>query len=88
MHVCASFYTVSEGSDLMMYVSDNYTSYSAPSRLSKNKLNGSTLLLLSVARPHTVGVSLYMYAYLTNPEAIQASFPGQHKGPFLADTND
>ena len=28
-----SFYTVSEGSDLMTYISDNYTSYSAPSRL-------------------------------------------------------
>ena len=28
-----SFYTVSEGSDLMMYVSDNYTSDSAPSCL-------------------------------------------------------
>ena len=28
-----SFYTVSEGSDLMTYVSDNYTSYSAPSCL-------------------------------------------------------
>ena len=28
-----SFYTVSEGSDLMKYVSDNYTSYSAHSRL-------------------------------------------------------
>ena len=28
-----SFYTVSKGSDLMTYVSDNYTSYSAPSRL-------------------------------------------------------
>ena len=28
-----SFYTISEGSDLMAYVSDNYTSYSAPSRL-------------------------------------------------------
>ena len=26
-----SFYTISEGRDLMMYVSDNYTSYSAPS---------------------------------------------------------
>ena len=26
-----SFYTVSEGRDLMTYVSDNYTSYSAPS---------------------------------------------------------
>ena len=30
-----SFYTVLEGSDLMMYVSDNYTSYSAPSRLTQ-----------------------------------------------------
>ena len=29
-----SFYTVSEGRDLMTYVSDNYTSYSAPSPLS------------------------------------------------------
>ena len=29
-----SFYTVSEGHDLMTYVSDNYTSYSAPSPLS------------------------------------------------------
>ena len=29
-----SFYTMSEGRDLMMYVSDNYTSYSAPSPLS------------------------------------------------------
>ena len=28
-----SFYTVSEGRDLMTYVSDNYTSYSAPSPL-------------------------------------------------------
>ena len=28
-----SFYTVLEGRDLMMYVSDNYTSYSAPSPL-------------------------------------------------------
>ena len=28
-----SFYTVSEGCDLMTYVSDNYTSYSAPSPL-------------------------------------------------------
>ena len=28
-----SFYTVSEGSDLMTYISDNYTSYSAPSCL-------------------------------------------------------
>ena len=29
-----SFYTVLEGRDLMTYVSDNYTSYSAPSPLS------------------------------------------------------
>ena len=29
-----SFYTVSEGRDLMTYISDNYTSYSAPSPLS------------------------------------------------------
>ena len=28
-----TFYTVSEGRDLMTYISDNYTSYSAPSRL-------------------------------------------------------
>ena len=28
-----SFYTVSKGSDLMTYASDNYTSYSVPSRL-------------------------------------------------------
>ena len=28
-----SFYTISKGSDLMTYVCDNYTSYSAPSRL-------------------------------------------------------
>ena len=28
-----SFYTVSEGRDLMTYVNDNYTSYSAPSPL-------------------------------------------------------
>ena len=28
-----SFYTVSEGRDLMTYISDNYTSYSAPSPL-------------------------------------------------------
>ena len=28
-----SFYTMSEGRDLMTYVSDNYTSYSAPSPL-------------------------------------------------------
>ena len=28
-----SFYTMSEGHDLMTYVSDNYTSYSAPSPL-------------------------------------------------------
>ena len=28
-----SFYTVSEGRDLMTYVSDNYSSYSAPSPL-------------------------------------------------------
>ena len=34
------FYTVSEGSDLMTYVSDNYTSYSAPSRL-RHTLLGS-----------------------------------------------
>ena len=33
-----SFYTVSEGPDLMMYVSDNYTSYSAPSRLNYGEL--------------------------------------------------
>ena len=32
-----SFYTVSEGSDLMTYVSDNYTSYSAPSRLNDRR---------------------------------------------------
>ena len=32
-----SFYTVSEGRDLMTYVSDNYTSYSAPSPLSRVK---------------------------------------------------
>ena len=31
-----SFYTVSEGRDLMTYVSDNYTSYSAPSPLSSH----------------------------------------------------
>ena len=30
-----SFYTVSEGRDFMTYVSDNYTSYSAPSPLSQ-----------------------------------------------------
>ena len=30
-----SFYTVSEGRDLMTYVSDNYTSYSAPSPLNE-----------------------------------------------------
>ena len=30
-----SFYTVSEGHDLMTYVSDNYTSYSAPSPLNE-----------------------------------------------------
>ena len=28
-----SFYTISEGSDLMRYVNDHYTSYSAPSPL-------------------------------------------------------
>ena len=31
-----SFYTVLEGRDLMTYISDNYTSYSAPSPLKKN----------------------------------------------------
>ena len=31
-----SFYTVLEGSELMTYASDNYTSYSAPSRLSSD----------------------------------------------------
>ena len=31
-----SFYTISEGRDLMTYVSDNYTSYSAPSPLNFN----------------------------------------------------
>ena len=34
-----SFYTVSEGRDLMTYISDNYTSYSAPSPLSVLKQN-------------------------------------------------
>ena len=33
-----SFYTVSEGRDLMTYVSDNYTSYSAPSPLRDNDM--------------------------------------------------
>ena len=33
-----SFYTVLEGRDLMTYVSDNYTSYSAPSPLSKTAM--------------------------------------------------
>ena len=33
-----SFYTISEGRDLMTYVSDNYTSYSAPSPLNFNPL--------------------------------------------------
>ena len=34
-----SFYTVLEGRDLMTYVSDNYTSYSAPSPLSVVKFD-------------------------------------------------
>ena len=38
-----SFYTVSEGSDLMTYVSDNYTSCSAPSRLRHKLTNDGTL---------------------------------------------
>ena len=33
-----SFYTVSEGRDLMTYVSDNYTSYSAPSPLNDTQM--------------------------------------------------
>ena len=41
-----SFYTVSEGRDLMTYVSDNYTSYSAPSplRIDCTSLSASALL--------------------------------------------
>ena len=37
-----SFYTVSEGGDLMTYVSDNYTSYSAPSPLNRCKMDCNT----------------------------------------------
>ena len=33
-----SFYTVLEGRDLMTYVSDNYTSYSAPSPLTSRNV--------------------------------------------------
>ena len=40
-----SFYTVSEGRDLMTYVSDNYTSYSAPSPLNKPSYCFSNLVL-------------------------------------------
>ena len=38
-----SFYTVSEGRDLMTYVSDNYTSYSAPSPLMTTEIKGGWL---------------------------------------------
>ena len=51
-----SFYTVSEDRDLMTYVSDNYTSYSAPSPLRQliNPLdncndNGRQLYISTVA---------------------------------------
>ena len=45
-----SFYTVSEGHDLMTYVSDNYTSYSAPSplRLTQCQFTGTPLYRLIV----------------------------------------
>ena len=50
-----SFYTVSEGSDLMTYVSYNYTSYSAPSRLS-NVQGRIWNLILGGEGGHLVGV--------------------------------
>ena len=44
-----SFYTVSEGRDLMTYISDNYTSYSVPSPLRAGK---NSVLIVAMSTDH------------------------------------
>ena len=70
-----SFYTVSDGRDLMMYISDNSTSYSAPSPLKHQcevqKKSGISQKILS---------SLKRISSLCSPLKVFRSFKTREEG--------
>ena len=61
-----SFYTVSEGRDLMTYVSDNYTSYSAPSPL-------KTGIILSAMYFNTLGLATNLSKLIISSQSLLQS---------------